>query len=97
MQKLSYQNKFLEDQVRDLKENVEEAERQNETIKQELSCERTAHHETKSNWKLCKNHLEDDQNEQSVEISKVGFYVKFCLAFLLYSKCFTRSFRALCR
>ncbi|XP_046643800.1 restin homolog isoform X5 [Daphnia pulicaria] len=71
MKVLSDQNKFLEAQVNELKGNIGEAERQNKSIKQELDCEITAHQEAKSNWKLTQNHLEDDQNEQSVEISKL--------------------------
>jgi len=70
---MSDKNKFLDAQVNELKGNIDEVERRNESIKQELDCEITAHQETKSNWKLTQNHLEDDQNEQSIEISKVSF------------------------
>jgi hypothetical protein len=89
MQILSDQNKFLEAEVNELKEKVDEAERQNESIKQELCCERKAHQETKSNWKVSQNRLEDDQNERSLEISKVSilmsnllFYFSSCLNLL---------------
>jgi predicted RNase H-like nuclease (RuvC/YqgF family) len=100
MKVLSDQNKFLEAQVNELKGNIGEAERQNKSIKQELDCEITAHQEAKSNWKLTQNHLEDDQNEQSVEISKVSSNAEYThkLCFVqLHLKCLILSFRVLCR
>ncbi|XP_059353608.1 myosin heavy chain, striated muscle-like [Daphnia carinata] len=68
---LSGQKASLEAQVNNLEENVIAAERQNETIKQELSSERNAHHETKSNWKLCKEQLEDEQRQHSLDLSRL--------------------------
>lgn len=100
MKVLSDQNKFLEAQVNELKGNIGEAERQNKSIKQELDCEITAHQEAKSNWKLTQNHLEDDQNEQSVEISKVSSNAEYThkLFFVqLHLKCLILSCRVLCR
>ncbi len=87
MKVLSDQNIFLDSQVNELKGNIGEAERQNKSIKQELECEITAHQETKSNWKLTQNHLKDDQNEQSVEISKVSSNAEFHIDifFIFYS------------
>ena len=69
-------NKFLEVQVSALKENLDRANRRYESTKQELCCETTAHREAKSNWNLSKNQFEDNQNEQSLEISKVSVDVK---------------------
>lgn len=94
---MSGQKASLEAQVSNLEENVIAAERQNDTIKQELSSERSAHRETKSNWELCKEQLENDQRQHSVDLSRVSFFYFIILFALPGLKFVMFSFRALCR
>jgi chromosome segregation ATPase len=70
-EKLSGTKNALEFQVNELQENLEVVQHQNESIKQELYSEPSAHSETKSPLELCQNQLEEGRNRHLLELSKV--------------------------
>lgn len=69
---LNNENNSLKCQVNGLQENINVSDCQIESSKRELQNERALHSETKSNWKHCKDQLENEKKEHSINLLKVS-------------------------